>query len=422
MFIAMYLACALAQGVPEAKTAPDAALFDELIRKTNGLHSFVANYRIRPAGQEETGEIRIVYSAPDRAKIEMQTGQRSTVRVMDGFADLRAVSKSGEPVYAHVPVLGSMRERYDQLTGSIRAELPDIADRWLSGGEAGLWFGMKTTPGAGASEGKFSFTFGYEYPHDSLLLWLGQLAKRTDGRLEGSDHIVFEDPDGTKLTLSSVTGFIERIEKKKKEGVSSIELVELVTDREVDAIALDLSPPDASATDVSGDFAAQIEQVWTCRLRMSLFRWIAKVVREKGMEWTPEARANVGTVLQELHADALGKEYGAWIAAARKNNEKWEAWVRDRMSRLPVGDSSDRSEIEGKVRDRRERLEESFAHEVESRRSGLGIEVSTVPDDDLRKSLTDLEELAARAAYEEVVREPVLRDFEDRVKNALGGH
>jgi hypothetical protein len=289
------------QDAAKAK-APDAALFDELIRKTNELRAFVAVYRVHaPGATEENGgpTLRITFLAPDEMKLEFPGHLLTCVRM--GIMEFRGESQDGKSMTAHVVLSESTMKRYHRFANLVCSELSASTSDWPTETDCGPELQMKFSPSEKVDEENFQFMVSYACSRTSVLGWLEAWKVRTDARIENGDHIVFTTPKGCVVTLSTRTGFVESIRKRKSEGVISFELESLDLDPNLKAASFDLPAPAADAVDSSEQFSRQWHNAITQSQRWKLFKWISGHVSDGKMEWNADARVHVRKVLEVLH-------------------------------------------------------------------------------------------------------------------------
>jgi len=405
---------ALGQGTPAAKP-PDPALLDELAGRTNALPAFVAEYQARAAGQEEPTSVRILYRAPDHAKIVF--GEEAIYRIHGGFLDVRAKRPGEAPTAARVEIEKPIRERFEHLATAMRAEFPAAADSWKSGGKPGVRFDLSL------SGKSLQFAASYHFPSTVLLGWLRDLAQEPATSAEG-DRLVFAEPAGaadTKITLSTKTGFVEKVGMGRAGSASSFELAALDLAPELDDAAFDLPPRPADALDASASFSERLHQVQTQNLRRDVYASIARLVTAKKLAWDIAARSHLARVLEVVHADAWMLENEVWVGEMRRRMDEFSGWLGVRLRDPALSDAPSRKKLEEAVAAWRDNLSASAAAGLEPRLAELAIGSDVTDDASLRKDFAEIERAAVEKTLQSALVEPLLRDFEAKIEQARLG-
>jgi hypothetical protein len=402
--ISLGLACALAQGAPEAKD-PDAALFDALIQMTDDLQSFVAVYRVHVAKQADDFSIRITFRAPGEMRCDMAGKAEMCLR--DGTLEARTSSSDGKPMVASVPFAEQASERWSRLTDVLHQEFAAAASDWPTAMSYGPQVAMNIAPDGQGLKENFQFNVQYAFPRKAVLGWLEAFKDWSGTKTEDEEHIVFRTSRGSEVSLSKRTGFIDSIRKRNEDGDSSFVLEKLELDPKLDEHSFELSAAAADATDASDAISAQLQRATTHESRRELFAWIARHVSDGKIEWNAEARAHIGKVLQAIHSDAITLENEPWIAETKQWIESSGSWMR--------------GEFEAKAQEARKNLFDRLQALLKTRLANLEIQPTTVPDATLRASLLDLERSSIEAALEHSVQDPMLEAFDAQVQRAKSG-
>lgn len=410
------LLVALAQSPPSA-TFPDPQLFDALVRTTNALESFSAEYRTRPAGKTEPATIRILYRAPDATKVVV--GDRSIFRIQDGFLDARVSRALDKPMIAHLPIAQPILERYRRLAAAMRAEFPACADDWSDAVDAGIRFDLSVGDAAGTPEKTLQLNASYVCPRPARFGWLADLALRPCVPAEG-DRLVFEAPPeagGMRITLSTKTGFLERAEA----GGATLELASLDSSPKLDDAAFEIPPPATDAIDASGLFAERVQQVQTKKHRKDALACVARLVAEKKIEWDDAARAHLAKVLETIHGDAWALESATWLADMRNRLSEFTSWFHDRLRDPKLADAASREQLEQAVAQWRRTLPVSAAAALESRQADVRGYGAGTPDEALAKDFLEIERRAVEKSLGTALVDPLLREFDEKIAEARKG-
>ena len=214
---------------------------------------------------------------------------------------------------------------------------------------------------------------------------------------------------------------METIEKEKKGGLSSFRLEHLDLDPKFDEKSFELPSPPEGAEDVSAAMSALTDPGVTQTLRSGLYTWIGRHVADESIPWDSENRAHVRRVLENFHADRIGRQSEAKITALRQQIEELGTHLRDRFARLAGSEGGERDELEAMIEKRRENLFDSLQERIGTLSSELGIEEQAVPDEELRSSLLEIEREAVRTAFERAVQDPLIELFDDQIEKARSG-
>lgn len=420
MIHSILLGLALLQDPPAAKP-PDPAVLDALVNKTNALAAFVAEYEARSAGKDEPTVVRILYRAPDDAKIVL--GTEGIYRIHDGFLDVR-VNRSGEPpVAAHVELEKPMVGRSARLASAMRAEFPAAAESKGSEGSPGVRFDLSVPTAPGPTGKSLQFTAAYSHSNPVLFGWLQELAREPATSADG-DRLVFVEPfgsEGIQYTLSTDTGFIEKVESSLAGTTSRFELMKLDLAPKLADADFDLPARPADAVDASASFAERFHQVQTQLLRRDIFRRVARLVAAKEIVWDQASRERLARVLDVIHADAWMLENELWLVEMRRRMDEFSGWLRERLRDPSLADDASRKKLEDSVVEWRRTLPLSAAAGIDQRFAKLQIEADVTEDAALRKDFLEIERAAVWKTMQSALVEPLLRDFEQKIEQARLG-
>lgn len=414
MIFTMMFVSVLAQQAPAAKTA-DPALFAALIRTTNALPAFVVEYEATVQGQDVPAIIRILYRAPDRAKLVI--GDKIVFRIQDGSIDVRSSVASEKPMSAHVPIAKMNHDRFEQVATAMRAEFPACADEWSESGGAGIRFDLSVQDDSNPSTKTLQFMASTASSGSVLFGWLEDLPRKPSS-VADVDRLVFEEPDGLKITLSTRTGFIEKIEQPRPAGMSTFQIASLDLSPEFEETAFDLPPPAADATDASASFAQGLQLIQSRGLRKRAIGCVAKLVADKKIEWGPEVRGRLAKVFDAIHGSAWRLENEVWITEMQRRMGEFAAWFRDRLRDVGLVEPEARKQIEESVTQWRQSLLQSAGSGLDPRLSSLTIESDVIADETLRKDILELEREVVKATLQSALVEPLLRAFDQKIAEA----
>jgi len=281
---------------------------------------------------------------------------------------------------------------------------------------------------AGASGKSLQFTASYTRPSPARFGWLQDLARKPASPA-AEDRLVFDEPDGDplgsagmKITLSTTTGFIEKVEQRQSGGeTSSFDLAALDLSPELGDAAFALPQRPADAVDASALFAERLQQLQTQNHRRDVFACIAKLVVAKTIGWDAEARAHLAHVLEVIHADAWKLENEVWIGEMRRRMDEFAAWLRDRLRDPALADAASRGKLEAAVAEWRRSLPLAAGAGLDQRLSELTIDAEVTKDEALRKTFLEIEREAVRKTMSSALVEPLLREFDHKIDQARLG-
>jgi hypothetical protein len=413
----LLLAAALSQDSPKPRV-PDAALFDELIRKTNELQAFTAEYRVKVPGSDDVRPIRIAFRAPDDLRVEMEGS--AVFQIHAGVLEMRAAPPGGSASTASVPIAELMSERRKRLTEVLHAEIPASKADWVADAACNLVLEMRVTTHEAAEKEDFTFGVKHACPRTALLGWLPDWRERSDLRYDGDGRIAATTAGGAELRLSAKTGFLESIVKEKNGDRMTFELASLDLAPKLDASRFALPEAAKDAVDATPFLAMQLNESISGDLRRDVLRNIVRHVADKTFEW-PGGRAHARKVLEALHADAFAAENEFVIADIRKRVERIGVAFRDRYASLAKSDAAGRGELDTNVEEQRTKLLDVLKKRLDKRLSGLELDERLTSDAALRSDLSALEKEAVETAFARTLHDPIVEAFDEQVAKAKAG-
>jgi hypothetical protein len=417
VLLSIGLACALAQDAPPAKI-PDVALFDELIRTTNGLHSFRAEYDLRRSGEQEPKRVRLLYKSPGTAVFD--SGGQTRCRIQGGVFDFRTTMADRRPAYAHFDAAGPVRGRLSRLAEVVHREFSELSRSPDSLELGSMRFDLSVAETSDADGRTVDIRLGLALSGEPLLGWLDSLRKREARQVGGEDKLAFDYANGARLVLSTRTGFIESVEKSKKEGLFTLTLVDLDCDPTFKATEFELPEPAAEAADISTELAEEMQELQTSMERNWIFARVTELASDKEFELDADRRRHLCRIFECVYADGLLLEKASSIARMRQIVDSFAASVRTQATRIRKGDDAAASELERQIDGQRKMLWESLQQQRKAFESRVANSESVVPDAALRKGLRDTENQAASYACEHLVRD-LLVYFDTQVQRAKCG-
>jgi hypothetical protein len=413
MISLLIAACALLQDA-SPKKAPGAALFDELIRKTNALQSFVAVYRASRPESSERITVRMEYLAPDNMKLDFSGSTIVSMRA--GVMDLRSAVAGEPPNFVHVPMAEMASERSLALAAVVHTEFPALAKEWTSTWDCGGQLLLSVSPSADGTAENVDLSLSYACPRKALLGWLETLPAGGAGTSQDDEHVVFPTPAGGVVTLNTRSGFVESLAKKNENGEAAFRLESLDVAPKLTAESFAVPAPSAAAIDGSAPFAGRWHEMLTAMGGRRFVGWVSERVADKKLAWDADARVHARKALGVLYTDGIALESQPWMAATQDRVEKFATWLAQRYAALPAGDKAKREEIDATIKEARATLVKTLDQMLENRVAGLNIPEETVPDAELRQSLLELEQGATRSAFAKALHEPAVASFDERIE------
>lgn len=417
IFAAMTLVvCIAASLAPRANASADQAgreRLEALIRSTDALRSFVAEYSLSKPG-EEPQSMRIVYAAPGRGMI-VSPG-KMYFRLMDGFVDLRQLDDAKGSSFAHFEFARANEARYRRFEDVLRAQFSALADKEFTPTACGPVLGLRIAqPGEihSGEERTAEFQFSFQCPGDERLRWLRDFQQRADGKSIDADHLQFDAANGAAVVLSLRTGFVESVVRDVAAGRVEIRLKELELDQELDGAAFELPVPGTGWTDLSTAMARGMHVGQTLRLRQVVMSSLGRLVEKGALVWDETQAGHLEALLTALHSDSLALEREAWIADVRRSIDEYAAWLEAAFERAPEAAPEASARLERDAIEWRQKLAEN----VRSARTRYveGCAASSAPKSEFEQSFRACERKAADLAFGTVVEKPMLEHFDEQV-------
>jgi hypothetical protein len=416
----LLVACAACQEAPKPR-APDAKVFDELIRKTNAMKAFVAEYHVRVPGDEHEKSIRIVYRAPGEMRIDIEDWMSLEMR--DGVLEIcgTAPGGSGSALTGRVAIGDMESEHRAKLREIVRAELPILAKDWEAGFDCGVILKLDVRPSRTDEKEDFQFQAGYDSRRTALLSWLEAWKSRDDVRYDGEDHLVVSTPRGARLSLSTKTGFIDSIEKELHGETFRFELASLDLDPKIDAKQFDLPPPPKDAKDASRALSSSLLESVFHSHRVALYQCIAAHVGDKSLPWDAETREHVRKILARFDENSFTAANAELIGHIREVVGQLGSAARERYKEVGTTDGEARGKLDAQYDAQRKSMAEQFEKQSRSMYSDMTISERTVPDAALRESLQEIDRRVFEETFAHVIADPLLELFDETISKAKAG-
>jgi hypothetical protein len=369
------LACVLSQD-SKAK-APDAAVYDALVRKIDELKSFVAVYKRTSSNNDKVETIRIAYRAPNEVQFN---GMGTRMTAEKGELTVLTSPPGGKGFWARAPAEVLQERRSRALTEAIAAEFAKDLASWAPTLDCGPFLQFKISTIDGGKHDQLGFTMTYDCPREPLFGWI-ETFKESSDVTPGSDadHLVMKTPRGSEVTLSTLTGFVEKMSQKDDRGAQSIvlETLDLHPKFEDSAFASDQQPD--GMEDQSGALGSKIGRGVTHLLEQQFAAWLSTRVSSGMFRWDADAREHARRVLEALFSESIASDNEAWQSVTK-------AWIGTfgeslRQKYHDAGKGSDAiAAIEGTIRERRGGIVEALKGFIQHRPPSTLIGSKEVPD------------------------------------------
>ena len=379
-------------------------VLDELIAKTSRLKSFTAIYEMTLVATDVTPAttsvvcIRIDYQAPDRAHVEMLAGADRVSQWLIGQA-VTMYREGDAPSRTHVD-FASIDAELAPIRRELEAAFPEAK---VPRGDPGAVVYLRWSFNEKKQKADYDLSVMGEPASRTPLGWLAVLRDKGERFSTSDTRLIFDDDKHFRAEVSRETGFVEDLQGTSPKGTLHLQLKSLERDAAIDPQKFLPANAPVRGVDQSGDARKQLLRAAASRLRNFIYKTIAGA---SGAAWDDVQRAKITAVLRAYHepaARATAESMGDW---ARDLGEKTAAWLHQRQD---DGHSADElaSDRDGQLA----KLEDS----LDVRRSEY-LERLTVPESPpvlpRGAELLELERAVATVAFEELIRAPIVRDFE----------
>ncbi len=375
----------------------------QLAEYVSSLPGFVATYRISDEPEES---LRVIYAAPDRAKMEQNHSDnvRTIFWLTDSNLVVHHVHAEQEGVFATAEF--SLDEIVGQFDMALEREFP-------SGKELrpGPFFDLQFELDEGSEEhGTFNFMLGRSPAGGSFLHWLRRPDKWVDARRAG--NFLVRETAGGKFEehLSLTSGFIEEI---RFPGDRRLQLVDLV--RSVDESGFEIPHPRDGARDETETFRRMMYRTLLSPCREAAYGAGIKAVNGTDYD-ADELRRKMRNVLESLYRPAIKAGILKWSDEAAKSVDGFLEWFEQREAETR-DDPAPRENFEV----------QTFEWEFELKRKlseTLRKFVAKLPRPELKSCdpecfalITRIDDEVLKAVYEQEVVSPLL----DRLHRGMRG-
>jgi len=418
LFAALGASCS-----PPAESQPETV--ERLIAGTEGVDSFVALYQVTSSDGAQS-ILRLVYQAPDKAKMEITAAVSETVPALSSsmivggelsMAASMGPDQNGSAKVDLKPLVERGRE-VDRLLDEL-FPAPDAAPPSAEGVTFSLDWGEKN------AAGKPYVTFGVAYVgrRKALLGWLPRL-REIPCREGATDTLDYELVDTFTIELSKQTGFIERVTGEYEDRKSTFVLHDLQVHAEIDPSEFQPHEVSPQAVDLTSQIVKPIAETALAAQRELAFERVDSGVAGGRTVWDEGARANLGRVLQLAHAQASPHVFRDWTEDSRGRVGQLQKHLQEELQK----DGADRSKIEQESAKLRTELVSTLEHLRGAYGQQLEVPMRDAGGDDgegrdvaRAQEYLEIDRQAAALAFEEQVAKPILAYFDEQIRTVWGG-
>lgn len=398
-------------------TADDARSIATLLSPLNARAAasagFTATYRMRTT--EGEGSLRIAYLAPNQLRVDTHEAEEvTTLWFIDGVTTLR-LEADKEITVAQCPAQDI--DLWADCDGALNAAFPSApngSDPPPDFGTGPLLSIDLDVDSKESDHGKISMSAGWSGHRMAFFLWLSPRMEWDNARVADGETLYLEHGK-MHAVISRKTGLIEKLSHS-----DSLDL--WLTDFHDSANPEEFSPPDFSAVD--DRFSAKLVAInnsttWTSQ-RTWIYKRITQADQFKDRDST-ELRSRAEPVFRALHRVIAKQFYEPSRRSWSQDIDRFGDWCESQLTRngsTQVG----KDEVKRSAIDWRELLEKRFA---EKRDSFVELPSRTDLEQNagaIAESLRAIERDAAREAFDEVIANPLLQRFDERVARALESH
>ncbi len=378
------------------------------------------------SSDDKVDQWRAAYRAPNELRFEGE-GQKMIAR--NGVITVLKTTPDGKDVWARVGWEELSSERCGSLSRSIAAEFERQRTSWSSGLDCGPMFRLELGKSKtdGGKHDRFRFELGYDCPRVALLQWIeefqlfGEHKGFVEVVAEGDDRRVLRTPNGSEVTLSMRTGFLESLLRKEDRGTARMELETLDLHPKFDDHEFDPVAKPEGVEDVSAAYANQLGDRLADQLEDKFGDWISSQVGSKSLEWSADCRAHAGRVFETIAGDAITARTRDWQSKARQKIEHIGQWIRSAYASGGGKQPELEATIKARIEESRRTLVESLNEYEKKGPTSPFFDADSIPDADLRTDLDGLLLKAWAKTFERVLHDPMLEAFDDAVSKAKAG-
>ncbi len=410
-----------ASGDPHPPSAKHDDPLSGLIERSNALRSFVAEYHAMSKG-EDAGKIRIVFSAPDRMRIRIDSHDsimelvckdaRMYVRTPDDHGGVQTGSCDVDVIPTSV---------LERIGNSVHAAFPKADVNALQGDPSPF---VQFIVGTEKESDKPTFTFsaGMARHVDAILQWLPTIQR--NGKLveEKENALVFDLQRGVRISLRKDSGFIERVQSTwNGDERCPLELIHLETDGSIDPAEFRPPENDPGAKDISEAVKDLMLVTLSASTKGTVLAAVHQSFGNSGPVWDAEAKSALRGVLRVFHTEMLSLQLKDWKEKNESHIDEFCRWLQ--ASRLAAGkdDPTEEDRLESKVTERVDALRDHLDRARDSYLSQVAAQGDAWDEDPFWKDAKDLDRDSAEAAFLEEVQEPLLARFEEKLGLAREG-
>jgi hypothetical protein len=404
------LVLAMVHVAPLQEPAPakqdSAAILDQLIERSRAVKSFSATYLVTRSDQEGSAKIRLDYRAPEDLRMDMETdkGTLSTWSLGD-ILDVRGAF-DGKQSGFHLdngPIRAELQPIEDQLQRNFPiAKSPDRQRRSV----------VPTTWSINRTTNKLDYEMSIGTLDAATTFgWLETIKKKQADLVEDGEQLRCSTDDGrADVVLSKTSGFLEKLFFRKPESTSTmtIALESLVLDEAIDPARFEVPPLAAGVGDASADQRKAAEQ--SARMDLHDRVWSRATHACAMAEVDSDLRARFESTLKPLCELTCHAGFDAWLASTRKNVDKFAAFLRQKDEAGVSKEDLDQT---------RDDYRSMLITTLDGIETPLGTNLKVpkaTADAACGPKLLDIEHKLVKSVFRELVRKPILDEFEEATK------
>ena len=378
-------------------------VLDELIAKTSGLKSFTAIYEMtvvktgEPPESAQVEQFRIDFQGPNKTRFDMSVGSDHMSQWwIDGVYAMRTEGAQAAHGRIDLRAIGGETAPLDRMFRSAfpDAQLPSCETRPI------IYMGWSFDEAA--QQAAFAFDVRLA-PGATQLSWLTGLRQQGGKLTRSGGHLLWDSDGHSKFSISENSGFVETVDGKSPSGDMHLELKSLTCDEPIDPQRFDLTRAPSEGSDVSEQLRHEFLATSVKNLRDAIYSRIAGTT---GDAWTDSERAKISELLRAYHEYAMKDVFDPLRKNAKQTGERAAAALKKRLDDGHSVDevAADREGLIGK-------LNESLDKQSNYYSSACTVP-EHVPPFPRGEELLKLEREVASKAFDEFVRAPIVRDFE----------
>jgi len=395
--------------------AEDPAAEDPVARLTErlaALDSFALDLTLESSGSGKL-LVELRYQAPDRARMVWHDErQRNTLWFVDGVLSLRTEGPTGAG-HASFDAAALMAE-VPSIHAALAREFPEC----LPGPDLGAGPLFHLDPNlSGRAEGPaIEVTLSFARTRPALFCWgFEHRARLGPLRLE-EGRAIFGDPAALFLELSADRGIPTGGRARGGHGDATLELDRFEAHPELDPAVFEVPDPPPGSKDIGAGLAELARRPFTPVIqRRDLYQSLQGMFARGDVHWSEDTAARLGRVFRDLHRQVLPRRYEEFIAQCDTTSAEEVERILGEYGARPVAERRQQvAETRGHIEDAM-RVKRTEYVEALTAPTGLWPPVPA----ELLDRLLALEREVGGALFDETVAEPILADYDRRVRTLV---